>query len=53
MNILKIKRTIESQLSEVAGEYFHNTDEQNDYIIIAQRDGIDAAVAAIEEVAAD
>lgn len=53
MEILKIKRAIESQLTEVASDYWHNTDYQNDYIIIAQREGIDAAVTAIEEMAAD
>lgn len=53
MQILKIKRAIESQLTEVASDYWHNTDYQNDYIIIAQHEGIDAAVTAIEEMAAD
>ena len=53
MNILEIKRAIESQLSIQAREHWHNTSEQNEYIIIAQCDGIDAAVEAIEEFAAN
>ena len=37
--------------TERAIEYFANTEEQNDYIVIAQREGVDAAIAAVEEYA--
>ena len=53
MTASEIKSAIASKLSQVASDYWHNTTEQNDFIVIAQRDGIDASVAAVEEMAAE
>jgi hypothetical protein len=52
MTVSEIKSAIVSKLSQSASDYWHNTTEQNEFIVIAQRDGIDAAVAAVEEMAA-
>lgn len=49
MNVSEIKSEIESKLSCDAAAYWHNTTEQNDYIVLAQREGVDAAVASIEQ----
>ena len=53
MTASEIKSAIARKLSQVASDYWHNTTEQNDFIVIAQRDGIDASVAAVEEMAAE
>jgi hypothetical protein len=52
MTASEIKSAIASKLSQAASDYWHNTTEQNEFIVIAQRHGIDAAVAAVEEMAA-
>ena len=39
--------------TERAIEYFANTQEQNDYVVIAQREGVDAAIAAVEDYVKD
>ena len=39
--------------TERAIEYFANTQEQNDYIVIAQRKGVEAAIEAVEDYAKD
>ena len=50
----QIKQAIENGLeTEQAMEYFANTQEQNDYIVIAQRQGVEAAIAAVEDYASD
>jgi hypothetical protein len=38
---------------ETASDYWHNTAEQNEYVVIAQRYGIIAAVASVESSARD
>lgn len=53
MTVTEIKSAIESNASDAAGDYFANSTEQNDYIVIAQRDGVGAAVAALEEMVVD
>jgi hypothetical protein len=50
MTITEIKQSIAAKLSETASDYWHNTTEQNEFIAIAQRDGIDAAAASVEEM---
>ena len=48
------KSQIASSLSSKAAEYFANTQEQNDYVIQAQRESVDAVVEEIElQIAAD
>ena len=50
----QIKQAIADGLeTERAIEYFANTVEQNDYIVIARREGVDAAIAAVEDHASD
>ena len=51
MTIREIKSKIVSRLSQAASDYWHNSTEKSDFITIAEREGIDAAVAAIEEAA--
>lgn len=53
MNVTEIKTAIESRLSGRAAEYWSNTTEQNEFVIIAQREGIEAAVAAVEGMVED
>jgi hypothetical protein len=53
MTVSEIKSAIAAKLSQDASDYWHNTTEQNEFVVIAQRDGIDAAVAAVEEMAAE
>jgi hypothetical protein len=53
MTVTEIKSAIARKLSQVASDYWHNTTEQNDYVVIAQRYGIVAAVDAVESSARD
>jgi hypothetical protein len=52
LSISEIKSEIESQLSPEAMEWWTNTTNANEFIAIAQRDGIDEAVLEIEACAA-
>ena len=54
LTTFQIKQAIADGLeTEQAIEYFANTVEQNDYIVIAQRQGVEAAIAAVEDYASD
>lgn len=48
MGLTKIKAEIASRLDGRAAEYFANTMEQNTYIEMAQRDGVDSVIARID-----
>jgi len=48
MNPSEIKSAIESRLSDNAVVYWQNTMERNDYIVLAQQEGIEKAIQAIE-----
>jgi len=51
MNPSEIKSAIASKLSERASQRWHNCDAQNEIVIVAQREGIEAAVALAEDLA--
>ncbi len=51
MNITQIKSAIAERLTETGREHWNGTTEQNEFVILAQRSGIDAAVKLIEELA--
>jgi hypothetical protein len=45
----EINQAIESRLSDGAVDYWQNSTDRNDYIILAQQEGVDAAIKAIEQ----
>lgn len=48
MELAKIKAEIESRLEGRAAEYFANTMEQNVYVEMADRDGVDSVLVKID-----
>ncbi len=51
MTITEIKSLIESKLSEAAKPFWFSQELQNEWIVIAQRDGVEKACEEIEAFA--